>query len=72
MEVIIGIEWGCSEPFRRLAVLQPLQRSTIRSFTSRDEVDFAIVGSSIANGRVEMEALSKKNAWDPLTYIAET
>ena len=44
----------------------------MRSFTSRDEeLDFAIGVSSMANGSVEMAALSRKNAFDPLTYIAE-
>lgn len=38
---------------------------------SSEDPDFATGGSSMANGNVEMAALSKKNALDPLTYIAD-
>jgi hypothetical protein len=43
----------------------------MRSLISREDPDFAIGGSSIANGSVEMEARSRKKALDPLTYIAD-
>ena len=65
---IMGTENGWSDPFCRLAVLQPLYMSMIRSLISREDPDLAIGGSSIANGSVEIAALSKK---DPLAYIAD-
>ena len=67
----MGIKNGFSDPFRRLAVLQPLYMSTMRSLISREDPDFTIGGSSMANGSVEMEARSRKKALDPLTYIAD-
>lgn len=40
-----------------------------QSLTSNvEDLDFAIGGSSMAKGRVEMAALSRKNAFDPFTY----
>ena len=67
----MGTECGTSDPLRRFAVLHPLYRSTIRSFTPSDDPLFAFGGSSIANGKDEIAALSKKKAFEPLTYTAE-
>ena len=65
------IELGTREPLRRLAVLHPLYRSTIRSFMSSADPTLPRGGLSIANGKEDTAALSKKNAFVPLTYIAE-
>ena len=62
---IIGMELGCGDSFQWLAVLHPLYRLTIKSFASSvEEPDFAIGGSFMANGRVEIAALSRKNAFN--------
>ena len=64
----MGTECGTSDPLRRFAVLHPLYRSTIRSFTSSDDDPlFAFEGSSIANGKDEIAALSKKRRLSPYT-----
>ena len=65
---IIGIDLGFMDPFRKLAVFPPLYRSMIRSLTSTDVLrDVCFGGSSIAKGRVEIHALSRKKAFDPFT-----
>lgn len=44
----------------------------MRSLTSSDDDPlFDLGGSSMANGNVEMAALSRKKAFIPLTYMAE-
>ena len=71
MVAIIGIELGLREPLRRFAVLQPLYKSTIRSLMSSADPLLDHGGSSIAKGREDIAALSRKKAFVPLTYIAE-
>ena len=68
---ISGVDCGTDDPLRKFAVLHPLKRSTIRSLTSIEEdPDFALGGSSIANGKLDIAALSRKKLFDPLIYIA--
>ena len=47
----IGTECGAREPLRKLAVLQPLYRSTIKSLMSREDPDLVIGRSSMANAQ---------------------
>ena len=65
------MELGTRDPFLKLAVLHPLYKSTIKSFISSGDPLLGLGGSSIQNGRVDIEARSKKNAFVPLTYIAD-
>ena len=53
----------------RLAVFQPLCKSTIRLFMSSADPIPDHGGSSIAKDKEDIAALSKKKAFVPLTYI---
>ena len=54
----------------RLAVFQPLYKSTIRLFMSSADPILDHGGSSIAKGKEDIATLTKKKAFVPLTYIA--
>ena len=58
------------EPLCRLAVFQPLYKSTIRLFMSSADPILDHGGLSIAKGKEDIATLSKNKAFVPLTYIA--
>ena len=64
---IRGVDNGSKDPFLRLAVLNPLYRSMIRSLISNVPL-LDRGGSSILYGNVHMAARSKKNELVPFTY----
>lgn len=60
---MMAMDWGWIELPLRLAILHPLYRTMIRLLIFDPDLLLLFGGSSIAKGRLERDALSKKKAF---------